>query len=499
MMDFAEQGLDATALAAGLVQGAYSCTALMQDVLARIAARNPDINAVCLVDADHAAEQAEGNDRLLAGLDTAARAALLQARPFFGVPSLLKDLGTADPRLPSTMGSAYFGQVRFAQEGDLTARYRQAGFSLIGRSTSSELGLSPTSEGPSYGGPTRNPWNRAHSAGGSSGGAAAAVAAGMVPIAHGGDGGGSIRIPAACCGLVGLKTSRGMTPFGPARGESWGGMVSEHMLTVSVRDCARALDVAAGASPGAPYVAPSFVRRFAEVVEQVQAAGTVAPLRIGIVVQDSPALDDAVREAYAQFGRRLAQLGHVCVEVPMPVAPREVMQHVVPVIAQNAWAAIEAHGRACGNSALDGLQKTVQSLVRYAQRMSASDYVRHINGLHALGRRFADYLAATGIDLLALPVLAREPAPIGRFGLDWDDYEDYRFGDDSLLQYSPFCPLANATGCPALALPAGLSPRRLPLGMQLVAPLGHDDRLIAVGAQYEAAFPWQRYAPAAQR
>lgn len=157
MMDFAQQGLDATALAAGLVQGEYSCTALMQDVLARIAARNPDINAVCLVDAAHAAEQAEANDRLLRGLDTAARAALLRERPFFGVPSLLKDLGTADPRLPSTMGSAYFGQVRFEREGDLTARYRKAGFSLIGRSTSSELGLSPTSEGPSYGAPTAIP------------------------------------------------------------------------------------------------------------------------------------------------------------------------------------------------------------------------------------------------------------------------------------------------------------------------------------------------------
>ena len=497
MMNFAEQGLDATALAAGLVQGEYSCADLMQHVLDRIAARNPEINAVCLVDAANAAEQADGNDRLLRGLGTAERAALLQARPFFGVPSLLKDLGTADPRLPSTMGSAYFGQVRFAHEGDLTARYRQAGFSLIGRSTSSELGLSPTSEGPSYGAPTRNPWNRAHSAGGSSGGAAAAVAAGMVPIAHGGDGGGSIRIPAACCGLVGLKTSRGMTPFGPARGESWGGMVSEHMLTVSVRDCAGVLDVAAGASVGAPYAAPGFARRFADGVGDVQAGGAVAPLRIGLVAQDGPALDEAVRGAYARFGRRLTELGHVCVEVPLPFTPREVMQHVVPVIAQNAWAAIEAHGRATGNTALDGLQKTVQSMVAYAQRMTASDYVRHVNGLHALGRRFADHLASTGLDLLALPVLAREPAPIGRFGLDWDDYEDYRFGDNSLLQYSPFCPLANATGCPALALPAGLSPAGLPLGMQLVAPLGHDDRLMAIGAQYEAAFPWQRYAPAA--
>lgn len=288
-----------------------------------------------------------------------------------------------------------------------------------------------------------------------------------------------------------------MTPFGPARGESWGGMVSEHMLTVSLRDCAGVLDVAAGASPGAPYAAPAFARRFADVVRDVQAGAAVAPLRIGIVAQDGPALDAAVRDAYARFGRQLAALGHDCVAVPFPFAPREVMQHVVPVIAQNAWAAIEAHGRATGTTALDGLQKTVQSMVRYAQRMTASDYVRHVNGLHALGRRFADYLAATGIDLLALPVLAREPAPIGRFGLDWDDYEDYRFGEDSLLQYSPFCPLANATGCLALALPAGLSPNGLPLGMQLVAPLGQDDRLLAVGAQYEAAHPWQRYAPGA--
>jgi len=498
-MNFALESLDASALAEKIANGELTCADLTNQVLDNIRQKNPQINAVCSYDEELAGRLAEQGDKTLASLSAADRARLFERQPFFGVPSLLKDLATADPNLPSTMGSAYFGKVSFAADGDLVARYKQAGFHLIGRSTSAELGLSPTTESPSYGEPTRNPWSLNHSAGGSSGGAGAAVAAGMVPIAHGGDGGGSIRIPASCCGLVGLKTSRGMTPFGPARGESWGGMVSEHMLTVSVRDCARTLDIAAGASPGAPYPAPHFDRAFADIAASAQRGERTRQLRIGLMIPEtSPELDDEVRRGYALFGRQLQELGHQVVPVAMPFSPQELLSHVVPIIAMNAWAAIDAHARAKGPQANpELLQRTVQSMVQYAQSMTAAQYIGHVNGIHALGRRFADFMRTQLIDSLALPTLAQIPARIGRFAMDWDDYEHYRFGEDSLLAYSPFCPIANATGCPAVSLPVTRSEQGLPIGMQLVAPLGRDDLLIEIAAAYEREYPWDRYSPLA--
>jgi len=493
MTDFSQTGEDAHALAERIVAGDLTCTQLTEQVLANIAQRNPTINAVCLIDTDLARRLAEQADARLAGLDTAARAALLREQPFFGVPTLLKDLGTADPALPSTMGSDFFGTVKFAVESDLVVRYKRAGLHLIGRTTSAELGLSPTSEGPHYGAPTRNPWHLESSTGGSSGGAAAAVAAGMVPIAHGGDGGGSIRIPASCCGLVGLKTSRGLTPFGPTRGESWSGMVSEHLLTVSVRDCALALDASASASHGAPYASPSFAQPFASLLD-----APMQPLRVGVLTpQATPTLDADVQRGYALFAERLTQLGHAVTPVTLPFSSRDVIEHVVPLIAQNAWTAIEAHARASGKTDFSRLQKTVQSMIAYAQRMTASQYITHVNGIHALGRRFADFMQETRIDLLALPVLAEAPARLGRFALDWDDYEAYRFAEHGLQSYSPFCPLANATGCPAISLPTTNSALGAPIGMQLVAPFGCDDRLIAIAAQFERTFAWPRYAPSA--
>jgi amidase len=496
---FSERGLDAVAITEQLLNGDCTAQELMQSTVERLKAANASVNAVCSLNEDLAFQLAERHDQQLAGLTAVQRQALGQQKPFFGIPSLLKDLGTADPALPSTMGSAFFGDVHFKEDSDIVARYKQAGISFIGRTTSSELGLSPTSEGPNYGGPTRNPWNLRHSAGGSSGGAAAAVAAGMVPIAHGGDGGGSIRIPASCCGVVGLKTSRGMTEFGPARGESWGGMVAEHMLTVSVRDCARLLDVTLPqAASGNPYAAPHFERSFADTYDQARAGQRFQSLRIGCLLpQTGPALSDEVARVYADFCRRLEALGHTVVPVAFPITPEQVLGHVVPIIAQNAWSAIEAHAKLHPDADMGLLQPTVQSMVAYARQTSATDYIRHVNGLHALSRAFHRFMTVdAGLDLIALPVLAQSPAAIGHFGLDWDSYQDYRFGADSLLQYSPFAPLANATGCPAISLPSGQSiDNGLPLGMQLMAPFGKDDVLIGVAAQYEQHFPWQRYAP----
>lgn len=495
MIDRVLQTVDANELAQCIINGDFSATSLMQRTLERIQERNPTINAVSSVNEEYALAQANESDRFLATLGSSQRKELAADRPFFGVPSLLKDLGTAEKNLPSTMGSSFFGEVKFDLDGDLVQRYRRAGVSFIGRTTSSELGLSPTSEGPNYGTPTRNPWNPEHSAGGSSGGAAAALAAGMVTITHGGDGGGSIRIPSACCGVVGLKTSRGLTAFGPSKGESWGGMVSEHMLTVSVRDCAIAMDVAAGASAGAPYTGPRFEKRFVDIC--ADAKSQPPRFRIGYVPRDKlPAISDEVARQYQRFIEKLSDLGFALCPVELPFSTDQVLRHVVPIIALNAWNAISQHLANTPGASLEKLQPTVQSMVEYAKKISAVEYIGHVNGIHSLGYGFNRFMTGdTHIDALALPVLAEEPARLGRFALDWEDYEQYRFGENSLFDYSPFCPLANATGTPAIALPTGTAPGSgLPIGMQLMSTHGRDDTLMMIASAFEKHHPWQRYA-----
>jgi amidase len=244
-----------------IVRGDCSARQALQRTLADVAAIDPQLNAVCRLAPETGLQQGGRcwTPKLAACRSDAERAALLQRRPFFGVPLLLKDVGpaTAHRALPSRMGSRLFpdGQP-WPVDGTLTQRYLAAGFVPFGRSTSPEMGMSASTEAVAYGGPTRNPWNRAHSSGGSSGGAAAATASGMVTIAHANDGAGSIRIPASACGLFGLKASRGLMPTGPLAGEGWGGLTTDHVVSRSVRDCARALDATAGVDAGAPYAAP---------------------------------------------------------------------------------------------------------------------------------------------------------------------------------------------------------------------------------------------------
>ena len=236
------QGSDALALADLILRGELSAREALESAIERGERVDGQLNALCNPAHDAARAQADALDTRLreARRSSARLAALRRSSPFFGVPMPLKDLGTAAIGLPSTMGSRLFGAIAWDVDSALVARYREAGFVLYARTTSPEMGISPSTEAVAYGGPTRNPWNPAHSSGGSSGGAAAVVAARVVPIAHASDGAGSIRIPAACCGLVGLKPTRGLIPSGPLSGEGWGGLATEHVVSLSVRDSAMA-------------------------------------------------------------------------------------------------------------------------------------------------------------------------------------------------------------------------------------------------------------------
>jgi amidase len=477
---------DATALALAIVRGECSAVQALERTLADVAAIDPLLNAVCRLEPELGLQQARLLDAELAAcLSDAERAAQLQARPFFGVPLLLKDVGpaTAHRGLPSRAGSRLFpdGQP-WPVDGTLTERYLAAGFVPFGRSTSPELGMSATTEAVAYGGPTRNPWQLAHSPGGSSGGAGAATASGMVTIAHANDGAGSIRIPASACGLIGLKPSRGLMPTGPLAGEGWGGLTTDHVLTRSVRDCARALDATAGADDGAPYAAPA-LPRCAEALADLPRG-----LRIGLINRtfDGDPVHADVAAAVQAFALQLQQWGHHVEEATVDFSTHEVVFPVMQCVATGSGVFLDQVARARGRPIEpDEVEPVVWSAYHYARSLKASDYLVAINTLHRLGRRMAGFHQT--FDLLLTPTLAEPPPLLGRFAMHNPDFLDYRLGPNGLWRYSPFAPLANATGAPALSLPVGRSSTGLPIGAMLAALHGQDVLLLRVAAQWEAA------------
>lgn len=491
---------DATALAARIASGETTAAQVLSETLSRIEALNPLLNAVCHVDAALGRRHAAAADAAYAACSNdRARATLHHQRPFLGVPLLVKDLGTAATDLPSTFGSRYAARItgplgrglHWAVDSALIARYRAAGFVLFGRSTSPEMGISPSTEALAYGGATRNPHNSAHSAGGSSGGAASALASGMVSIAHANDGAGSIRIPASCCGLIGLKPSRGMMPMGPLVGESWGGMATDHMLTLSVRDCAAAFVATAGADPGAPYAAPGAPHTMAGSLAAIDRAAAAPRLRIALcdTFFEGDAIDAEVAAAVRNFAQRLAALGHHIELRRPPLDTRQVIEPLAHVVACGTAMSLNGLARQHGPFADGDLEPTTRSAWELGNRISGAQYLAHLNQLHGIGRTMAGFFETS--DLLLTPVLAEPPAPIGRWAMHNPDFLDYRIGPTGLWRYSPFAPLANVTGGASIALPAGRSSLGLPIGAMLTGQLGDDTLLVQLAAELEASGGFQ--------
>ena len=359
----------------------------------------------------------------------------------------------------------------------------------FGRTTSPEGGIGAATESAVYGGPTRNPWNLDHTSGGSSGGAGAAVAAGLVPFAHGSDGGGSVRIPASSCGLFGFKPTRARLPDGPFAGEGWAGMSIDGFLTRSVRDTARMLDACSGRDPGAPYEAPPLVTSHADAISR-------PPRRLRIALCDTTftgqPIDSEVTEAVRAAGRLLESLGHH-VSPALPKAD-------VPMM-MRAWTDIVAVGTAlsirCGlkDRALteDLVEGVGRGAVVHAESLSPLRYLEAVGEIHAFGRQMA--AAFSGYDILLSATLAEPPAKVGRFAHTTTDYLNYRVGPQGIFAYSPFCAVFNASGQPAASVPLGQSKDGLPIGVHLAAPYGSDEELIAMCAELELAQPWAARRP----
>ncbi len=404
--------------------------------------------------------------------------------PFRGVPFLLKDLGAELAGTPFCEGLAFAGDYRSTVTQELTQRFVDAGFVICGKTNTPELGILPTTE-PRRFGASHNPWQTEHSTGGSSGGSAAAVASGMVPAAHANDGGGSIRIPASCCGLVGLKPTRGRNSLAPQYGDMMGGLVCEHVVTRSVRDTAAILDVTAGPVPGDPYWAPprrgpSFAAAAAAVPSQ--------RLRIAVLTASptgSEVHPDCIEATHAA-ATLCESLGHHMVEAALDVnGDAFVADFVNAWAAGNAWAIADWEARIGRAATEEDLEPLTWALIELGRSLNAGQYLTAVQGLQKATRQIA--ASFEEFDVLLTPTLAEPPAPLGTF--DSPPGEPLT-GLFRAAGYVPFTPPFNVTGQPGISLPLHGNDAGLPIGVQFVGRLGDEETLLALAGELERAAPW---------
>lgn len=469
--------LDATAQADLIRNGDLTPAELVEAAITRIEATNGEINAVIHPLFEEGLEAARGE---------------LPDGPFKGVPFLLKDLGAAFAGQPLHLGMNYLKERDFRAPMDtyLAERFRAAGLVTIGKTNCPELGILPTSEPRAYGA-THNPWDLDRTAGGSSGGSAAAVAAGMVPMAHANDGGGSIRIPASNCGLVGLKPSRQRTSEGPIAGDFMSGLTAELCVSRSVRDTAALLDAVHGPAPGDPYVAPPPLRPYSEEVEADPGKLRIALWTETVIEQDA---DPEVVAATRVAATTLEGLGHTVEE------PDLSMLKSIPIIEPFLvrWAAGQASTLdqlgVIGGAPIgpDDVEPLTWALAEIGRARSAGEYLTAVGQHQVMSRMFAG-IHESGFDLLLSPVLGEPPPPLGTFN---DSDGDPMAAFERAFLDGCFTAAFNATGQPAISLPLHVSEAGLPIGSQLVAPLGREDVLLRVASQLEQAAPWaDRTAP----
>jgi len=408
--------------------------------------------------------------------------------PLGGVPFLVKDSGPFARGVPFALGSRSIRGATAMVDHDLMTRFRAAGLATLGQTTAPELGLSFATESRLHG-VTRNPWDLARGVGGSSGGAAALVAAGAVPLAHGNDGGGSIRIPAACCGLVGLKPSRGRTPSGPHAGEVGFGLIVEFGLSRTVRDAAHLLDAVSAPAIGDKYFAPPPTRPYAEEV-----GAPPGRLRVALTTTSwsGVPVDPQVAEVTRTAGKVLELLGHEVTEAS-PTVDAETLVEAAMLGAYGTGGAVLRAPRRPDPALMEAVSRRV---VAETEAATALDVLAAVDAQHRVTRPIGLFLGR--YDLLVTPTLAQLPAPHGTLDYDNPDYTA-RSWLRRIFEYGPFTAAFNISGHPAISLPVGQSREGLPIGVQLATAYGREDLLLRVATQLEEATPWHTRLPSSHQ
>jgi amidase len=485
--------LDGLGLAA-LVRGKQvSAAEVLHASLARITKRNPPLNAVVRL------------------LDAAARDSLAQIppdAPFAGVPMVIKDLQATIAGVPTSHGTKPLQAVIPDHDSELIARYRRAGAVFVGRSNTPEFGLTPFTESEALGA-ARNPWDTTRTTGGSSGGSGAAVAARMVPIGHGGDGGGSIRIPASCNGVFGLKPTRGRMPTGPDFGDMWRGFAQEHVLTRSVRDSAAMMDATAGEDAGTPVACPAQARPFVDEVNS-------EPGRLRIAMTSTPFFGNHVHDdckaALRDAATLLESLGHDVIEAEPTLDGEMLAKAFLTVVAAECRADIEWLGEQLSRAPRrDDVEVATWALGVLGRHFRASDYANAVRRLQSAGRVVGRFF--TQYDLLITPTLADPPFTIGALQPKPSERAALSvlgalglgsvLGSGGLLKemadnafgFIPYTPLFNVTGQPAMSVPLFWNAAGLPIGTQVVGRFGDEATLFRVAGQLERARPWANRLP----
>src|SRR3954453_11652979 len=462
----------ATELADLVRLGEVSARELAELALDRIEADEQGLNAFTVVDRDGA-------------LATADAIGPGDERPFAGVPIAIKDLSVATAGMRVSSGSELYGDYTPDYDANIVRRIRDAGFVIVGKTAAPEMGILPVTE-PRRFGPTRNPWKTGHTPGGSSGGAAAAVAGGLVPIAHASDGGGSIRIPAACCGLVGLKASRGRISRGPDQGESF--LSVDGVVARNVADSAAALDLLAGYELGDASWAPPPFEPFSAT-----AGRAPGPLRVGLMLEPGVdvALDPQAERATRDTAALLESFGHSVEEVDPPVQFEQLVDMFTDL-----WAAMVSLGVLFGElvsgqqASEQNIEPLTMALHQRALETASSSYLRSMTLLQRVARGAVEW--SSQWDLVLTPALAKRPLRIGELDTGAPDpMETFQASSD----FTPFTPFVNVTGQPAISLPMYEGDDGLPLAVQLIGPPVSEGLLLSVAAQVEAERGWGERRP----
>jgi amidase len=465
MLDYAQY--DGLGLADLVARKKVTASELLDEAIARAEALNPKLNAIVYKDYERARDAAKGK---------------LPKGAFTGVPFLFKDIFALQEGVPTRQASRFMPAIPWPHDSWLTAKFKRAGLVGFGRTNVPEFGLVPTTESKLYG-PAHNPWNLAHSTGGSSGGSGAAVAAGIVPLAHANDGGGSIRIPASCCGLVGLKPTRARTSYGPDFADTIDGLGVDLVVSRSVRDTAAALDAVAGFEPGDPYCAPpapdSYLAGIKRKPRKLRIAFSTTKLDGSVLHPDCVA---AVKKAV----KLCAALGHE-VEEASPALDQAVLIPMFMVLwGSNLAAGIDTIASLTGQTpSADQFEGLTWGLYEVGKSVTASQYLMAKRGINAASRETARFHET--YDMWLSATLGAPPVKLGTFDMDERDPEK---SFAPLIDYVPFTAMQNVTGQPAINMPLHWNKDGLPVGVQFAGRFGDELGLLKLAAQLEQAAPW---------